>query len=99
MTAIQAYESVLIELNKVKAPHLSLNDFVYFFNKAIQQYVNLVYNQYDINQQRVDDLRVLKASAKLSLHQLNSDDFLSDGVWTTNLPDDYLHILNCVVAF
>lgn len=99
MTAIQAYESVLIELNKVKAPHLSLNDFVYFFNKAIQQYVNLVYNQYDINQQRVDDLRVLKASTKLSLHQLNSDDFLSDGVWATNLPDDYLHILNCVVAF
>ena len=49
MTAIQAYESVLIELNKVKAPHLSLNDFVYFFNKALQQYVTLVYNQYDIN--------------------------------------------------
>jgi hypothetical protein len=36
MTAIQAYEAVLIELNKVKAPSLSLNDFLYFFNKAIQ---------------------------------------------------------------
>jgi|ADurb_Total_1213_FD_contig_31_901935_length_515_multi_2_in_0_out_0_2 hypothetical protein len=36
MTAIQVYEAVLIELNKVKAPSLSLEDFIYFFNKASQ---------------------------------------------------------------
>lgn len=36
MTAIQAYEAVLIELNKVKAPSLSLSDFNYLFNKATQ---------------------------------------------------------------
>ena len=34
MTIIEAYEGVLIELNKVKAPSLSLSDFLYFFNKA-----------------------------------------------------------------
>jgi hypothetical protein len=34
MTAIQAYEAVLIELNKVKAPSISLSDFIYLFNKA-----------------------------------------------------------------
>ncbi len=63
MTAIQLYEAVLIELNKVQAPSLSLPDFIYFFNKATQQYVNETYNSYEINQQRVDDLRVVRGSA------------------------------------
>lgn len=35
MTILQLYEAVLIELNKVKAPSLSLTDFIYFVNKAV----------------------------------------------------------------
>ena len=40
MTIRDAFENCLIELNKVQAPTLLIGDFIYFFNKAIQQYVN-----------------------------------------------------------
>lgn len=65
MTARQVYEGVLIELNKIEAPSLLLEDFNYLFNKAISQYVNKKYNIYDVNQQTTDDVRVLKATAIL----------------------------------
>ena len=64
-TARQAYEAVLIELNKENAPNIMLEDFNYLFNKAIYQYTNKRYNVYDISQQTTDDLRVLKATALL----------------------------------
>jgi len=50
MTTLQLYEAILIELNKVKAPALSLSDLVYFVNKATQSYINSIYNVYEINQ-------------------------------------------------
>ena len=65
MTARQVYEGVLIELNKVQAPSLLLEDFNYLFNKAIYQYINKKYNIYDVNQQTTDDVRVLKSTAIL----------------------------------
>lgn len=101
MTAIQVYEAVLIELNKVKAPSLSLEDFIYFFNKASQQYVNMVYNSYEVNQQTVDDLRVIRGTVKLplSIDEGLSGTGIFDNVYSTYLPDDYFHILNCIVAF
>ena len=66
MTARQVFEATLIELSKVQAPSLRLYEFNYLFNKAINQYINKVYNIYDINQQTTDDLRVLKATAYLT---------------------------------
>ena len=66
MTARQVFEATLIELSKVQAPALKLYEFNYLFNKAINQYINKVYNVYDINQQTTDDLRVLKATAYLT---------------------------------
>lgn len=66
MTARQVFEATLIELSKVQAPSLKLYEFNYLFNKAINQYINKVYNVYDINQQTTDDLRVLKATAYLT---------------------------------
>lgn len=99
MTAIQAYEAVLIELNKVKAPSLSLNDFLYFFNKAIQQYFNLMYNNYEITQQKTDDLRVIKSTAILDLTSHYSNNSFFQDIYTVELPDDYVHILNCIIEF
>ena len=66
MTARQVFESTLIELSKVQAPALKLYEFNYLFNKAINQYINRVYNKYDLNQQTTDDLRVLKSTAYLT---------------------------------
>ena len=101
MTIIEAYEGVLIELNKVKAPSLSLSDFLYFFNKATQQFVNEMYSTYEINQQRVDDLRVLRNTVKLELKESpdQSSNNFYQCVYETELPEDYLHILNCIVEF
>lgn len=101
MTSRQVFENSLIELNKVKAPTLILEDYNYFINKVIGQYINKVYNLYEISQQKTDDIRVLRASAILipEISQLyNSHDLLSN-THEVLLPDDYLHILNCVVEY
>ena len=101
MTIRDLFDYALIEMNKVEAPSLLLEDFNYFINKAVQQYINKVYNRYDINQQSSDDLRVLKATTQLSLNKkdlrliANKQRFVYD----TNLPSDYMHILNCIVEF
>ena len=75
MTARQVFEATLIELSKIQAPSLKLYEFNYLFNKAINQYINKVYNVYDINQQTTDDLRVLKSTCFLQPHkvQLNTE--------------------------
>lgn len=88
MTVRQVYESVLIELRKLHAPSLKLFEFNYYLLKAINQYVNKVYNVYDINQQTSDDLRVLTVPAELI--PLNN---------VVIFPKDYLHLLSCICVF
>lgn len=102
MTIRELYDYALIEMNKVEAPSLLLEDFNYFMNKAVQQYINKVYNRYDINQQSSDDLRVLKATTKLAVDKQNQSGFAGHNqkfVYVANLPSDYMHILNCIVEF
>ena len=74
MTARQVFEATLIELSKTQAPTLKLYEFNYLFNKAINQYINKVYNVYDINQQTTDDLRVLKSTCFLTPHKVQLGD-------------------------
>lgn len=104
MTARQLYEAVLIELNKENAPNILLEDFNYFANKAVYQYINKRYNIYDINQQTTDDIRVLKATAILSVTRESAYDDLStisekNAVYYASLPPDYLHLLNCICVY
>lgn len=104
------FENALIELNKVQAPSLLLEDYNYFINKAVNQFINKVYNLYEINQQKSDDLRVLKSSAALipelqtiyppiSEQPLVSNSSLFKTTYEVDLPDDYLHILNCIIEY
>ena len=86
-----------------------LQDFNYFFNKAISQYINKRYNIYDINQQTSDDLRVLKTTAILEATQSEPLKALSNlgagksklfgAFYEVILPPDYLHILNCICLY
>lgn len=105
MTARQVYEGVLIEMNKVQAPSLLLEDFNYLFNKAINQYVNKIYNRYDISQQTTDDLRVLKSSCILNANTNNlfNDVTVKNSMWGAiyefELPQDYLHLLSCICNY
>lgn len=98
MSIRDAFENCLIELNKVQAPALLIDDFIYLFNKAVQQYVNERYNLFETKQQLTDDLRVLTRSKFLNaVYNVNNDTF--GGNYTCTLPDDYFHILNCVCKF
>lgn len=112
MTARQVWEGMLTELSKVNAPSMLLQDFNYFFNKAINQYINKRYNIYDINQQTTDDLRVLKATSILDATKATDKDPMKSIVnlgagksklfgatYEVNLPQDYLHILNCICIY
>ncbi len=109
MTARQVFEGLLIELSKVNAPSMLLQDFNYFLNKAINQYINKRYNIYDIGQQTTDDLRVLKATAILEPTKLDYPSLLSynggglsklfGATYEVNLPLDYLHMLNCICIY
>lgn len=114
MTARQVFEGLLTELSKVNAPSMLLQDFNYFFNKAVNQYINKRYNIYDTGQQTTDDLRVLKATTILKPKKImesqdgDIENFLDLGAgmsklfgatYEVNLPLDYLHILNCVCIY
>ena len=103
MTIRELYDYALIEMNKVEAPSLLLEDFNYFMNKAVQQYINKVYNRYDINQQSSDDLRVLKATVRLPMEKQIygkvADKSGGKFSYVTILPSDYMHILNCIVEY
>ena len=104
MTVREFYDNTLIELNKVEAPSLLLEDFNYFANKAVQQYTNKVYNRYDTTQQSTDDLSALKMTTKLTI---TSDDPNNVNItmpketanYYCQLPSNYLHLLNCIVEF
>lgn len=74
MTAREMYEYALIELNKIEAPSLILEDYNYFINKAVQQYINLSYAKFEVDQQSTDDLRVLRASAILAPEKVKTTD-------------------------
>lgn len=112
MTVRQVWEGMLTELSKVSAPSMLLQDFNYFLNKAVYQYINKRYNIYDINQQTTDDLRVLKSTAVLTptlasktlsgvdTSQWNTGQVnLLGATYEIYLPLDYLHMLNCICIY
>lgn len=114
MTLRSVYEALLIELNKAEAPNILLDDFNYFVNKSIGQYINKSYNLYDMNQQMTDNLRVLATTAMLpvtktdiytnnlqpgdQLEPISPNDIYGN-IYEFNLPTDYLHMLNCICNF
>ena len=98
MTIRQMYEYALIELNKVKAPSLLIEDYVYLLNKAIQQYINLVYNRAEYNQQSSDDLAFLQTVLNIKVDS-SPRIVNNEKIWTLELPSDYIHMLNCIATF
>lgn len=97
MTARQIWKAALIELSKINAPSLLLSEYNYYINKAILQYINKQYNIYDMNQQTTDSLGVLKSEA--TLIPTDVKDQLFKATYSVTLPDDYVHLLNCVCVY
>lgn len=101
MTERDLYDAALIEINKLEAPSMLLEDYNYLINKAIQQKVNKSYNWYETNQQTTDDLLALKVPAKLEIKTQLDKNFIpneSDNYYC-ELPLNYWHMLNCVIQF
>lgn len=95
MTLKQMFENALVAVNKVETPSLLLNDFNFFANKAVYQICNKNYNNYEINQQLTDNLRILKATSIIDVDPiLNNLD-----AYKVTLPSDYYHILGCICVF
>lgn len=99
MTFRQAYEFALIECNKLKAPAMLLEDYIYLFNKAVQQYINTVYNRCDYNQQSTDDLMFLQTTCEVKPMKPAPRKEFGNTIYEYVLPKDYLHILNCIAQF
>jgi len=99
MTARQLFEYALIEINKVEAPSLLLDDYNYLLNKAVINYVNKRYNIYDTNQQTTDDLRVLTGTAVITGFTLKTGSTLFGATYIGRLPSDYFHLLGCIAEF
>lgn len=93
MKLVDLYDYVLIELNKLEAPSLLLDDFNYFLNKAIQQYINTVYAKLEIDQQSTDDISFLK---NIEIYPKTGESF---DIKSLQLPEDYMHLLNCIVEY
>lgn len=100
MTVRDLYDAALIEVNKLEAPSILLEDFNYLINKAIQQKVNKSYNLYEINQQSTDDLLALRVPVKLTVHSDVNHRVPNESVhYFCDMPLDYWHILNCVIEY
>lgn len=113
MTIRQIFEGMLVETSKSNAPSLTLADFNYLLQKAINQCTNKWYNYYDVNQQHSDNLRVLKATTVLDPKKVvekntSLEDLIDLGAgqsklfgatYEVNLPLDYLHLLNCICVY
>lgn len=103
MTARQLYDGLLVALSKVNAPSVLLTEFNHNANKAITQCLNKQYNIYDTTQQTTDYLRVLTGTAILEATPSNQYSSLAgksfNAIYEISLPEDYLHILNCICIY
>jgi len=92
-TAREVYINILTELVKEESPILYLEDYLYFYNKAISEYMKTRYELFETNQQLADDMRSWKK-------QYSSDSLT---VVIDNIGDDvnprfhYRHLLGCTI--
>jgi hypothetical protein len=59
MTERGLYEAILYELRKSKAPHLHLEEFLYFSSKGIQEYLNTEAERFETEQKTSDAFQSL----------------------------------------
>jgi hypothetical protein len=63
LTARQAYRH-LDRTCKEEAPTLYLEDYLYYFNKAISEYMKTRYEVFETNQQLADDMRSWRSPSR-----------------------------------
>jgi hypothetical protein len=93
-TSRQAYIDILTELVKEETPTLYLEDYLYYYNKAISEYMKSRYELFEVNQQLTDDMRTWKTpySSESGDLEINLDTIGKDSGYK------YRHMLNCIVS-
>ena len=99
ITAREAYIDILTELVKEEAPTLYMEDYLYYFNKAISEYMKTRYELFETNQQLADDMRAWKKTFQpTSLETPIDSIFKTVTVNGENKKVDlYRHLLSCVI--
>lgn len=85
MNALDAYRDVLRELDKYESPTFTINDFNYFYNKAISQFVDSNYMRLDLLMKDSEDLAPFTS---LNVARTINSSGLMD------LPTDFRHLLS-----
>lgn len=96
MTAREFLTYTMSELNKQESPPLLLEDYNYFINKTIFEYIKDVSSYTDMTQELSDSLRVLSGTAYLDQFTKKTGFGIQSEVYITELPKDYLRIYNCI---
>lgn len=86
MNALTAYRSILKELDKHESPTFSVDDFNWFFNESVDEYLTKNYAEGDVFQKELDDISVV-ISDDVVLVQDGGDPTLF------TKPVDYRHLL------
>jgi hypothetical protein len=86
----------LTELVKEEAPTLYLEDYLYYFNKAISEYMKTRYEVFETNQQLADDMRSWKKSFQASLFRDSISSIYKSIPGTVKI-DEYRHLLSCII--
>lgn len=99
-TARQAYIDILIELVKEESPTLYLEDYLYYFNKAISEYMKTRYEMFETNQQLADDMRAWKksfpaTSLETPISSIYKEKTVNGKVVKT---EEYRHLLSCIIG-
>jgi hypothetical protein len=95
LTARQAYIDILTELVKEEAPTLYLEDYLYYFNKAISEYMKTRYEVFETNQQ-LDDMRSWKKSFQASSLETPISSIYKSIPAAVKI-DEYRHLLSCII--
>jgi hypothetical protein len=95
VTSRAIYVNILTELMKEESPSLYMEDYLYYINRAVSDYIKARYELYETTQQLSDDLRFWKKTftSKELLVPINSI-HVKDGTKTKH---DYRHLLSCVI--
>lgn len=95
VTSRQLYIDILTELVKEESPTLYMEDYLYYINKAVSDYIKSRYELYETTQQLSDDLRFWKKPYKTNKLQVPiSDIYIKVG---GKIAHSYRHVLSCIV--
>jgi hypothetical protein len=100
ITAREAYIDILTELVKEEAPTLYMEDYLYYFNKAISEYMKTRYELFETNQQLADDMRAWKKTFQATSLVIPIDSIHKTVTVNGKVikAEQYRHLLSCVIA-